>query len=100
MIHIGLSLLTVALESGAAHIGAFPSLMSLVSDELCKNLFMVRIRNDIKTRCDTCLKNGSFCEFKSIAITGEKICTCRTNLWKIGFLLIAFNVRIKLYSRE
>ena len=43
MIHIGLSLLTVALESGAAHIGAFPSLMSLVSDEMCKNLFMVRI---------------------------------------------------------
>lgn len=42
MIHIGLSLLTVALESGAAHIGAFPSLMNLVSDEMCKNLFLVR----------------------------------------------------------
>ena len=43
MIHIGLSLLTVALESGAAHIGAFPSLMGLINDEMCKNLFMVRV---------------------------------------------------------
>ena len=43
MIHIGLSLLTVALESGATHIGAFPSLMNLISDELCKNLFMVSV---------------------------------------------------------
>ncbi|KAL9961546.1 hypothetical protein ACROYT_G030504 [Oculina patagonica] len=39
MIHMGLSLLTVALESGSHHIGTFPSLMNFVKDELCKNLF-------------------------------------------------------------
>ncbi|XP_020611525.1 Golgi-specific brefeldin A-resistance guanine nucleotide exchange factor 1-like [Orbicella faveolata] len=39
MIHMGLSLLTVALESGSHHIGTFPSLMNFVKDDLCKNLF-------------------------------------------------------------
>ncbi|XP_057309577.1 Golgi-specific brefeldin A-resistance guanine nucleotide exchange factor 1-like [Hydractinia symbiolongicarpus] len=39
MIHIGLSLLTVALESGASHIGHFVSLMQLIKDDLCKNIF-------------------------------------------------------------
>lgn len=39
MIHIGLSLLTVALESGATHIGHFSSLMQLVRDDTCKNIF-------------------------------------------------------------
>ena len=41
MIHIGLSLLTVALESGASHIGQFTSLMNQVKDETCRNLFAV-----------------------------------------------------------
>lgn len=39
MIHIGLSLLTVALESGAVHIGHFSSLMQLVKDDVCRNIF-------------------------------------------------------------
>lgn len=39
MIHMGLSLLTVALESGSHHIGTFPSLMYYVKDDMCKNLF-------------------------------------------------------------
>nr|XP_058954874.1 Golgi-specific brefeldin A-resistance guanine nucleotide exchange factor 1-like [Pocillopora verrucosa] len=39
MIHMGLSLLTVALESGSHHIGTFPSLMNFVKDDMCKNLF-------------------------------------------------------------
>lgn len=39
MIHMGLSLLTVALESGSHHIGTFPSLMNYVKDDMCKNLF-------------------------------------------------------------
>jgi len=38
MIHIGLSLLTVALESGATHIGQFPSLLNQIKDETCRNL--------------------------------------------------------------
>ena len=42
MIHMGLSLLTVALESGSHHIGTFPSLMNYVKDDMCKNLFWVR----------------------------------------------------------
>ena len=41
MINMGLSLLTVALESGSHHIGTFPSLMNFVKDDLCKNLFWV-----------------------------------------------------------
>ena len=43
MIHMGLSLLTVALESGSHHIGTFPSLMNYVKDDMCKNLFWVGI---------------------------------------------------------
>ena len=40
---MGLSLLTVALESGSHHIGTFPSLMNYVKDDMCKNLFWVGI---------------------------------------------------------
>ena len=43
MVHIGLSLLTVALESGAPHLGHFSSLMALIKDDLCRNIFSVRI---------------------------------------------------------
>ena len=43
MIHMGLSLLTIALESGADHIASFKSLLSLVKDDMCKNLFFVCI---------------------------------------------------------
>ena len=43
MIHIGLSLLTVALESGASHIGQFPSLLNQIKDETCRNLLAVSI---------------------------------------------------------
>ncbi|XP_023706010.1 Golgi-specific brefeldin A-resistance guanine nucleotide exchange factor 1 isoform X5 [Cryptotermes secundus] len=39
MIHTGLSLLTVALEIGADSIGKYNSLLGLVKDELCRNLF-------------------------------------------------------------
>ena len=43
MVHMGLSLLTVALESGADNIAVYSSLLSLVKDDLCKNLFFVSI---------------------------------------------------------
>ncbi|XP_045476199.1 Golgi-specific brefeldin A-resistance guanine nucleotide exchange factor 1 [Harmonia axyridis] len=39
MIHLGLTLLTVAFEIGADSIGKFPSLMALLKDDLCRNLF-------------------------------------------------------------
>lgn len=41
MIQMGLSLLTVALESGADHIALFKSLLTLVRDDMCKNLFFL-----------------------------------------------------------
>ncbi|XP_060605825.1 Golgi-specific brefeldin A-resistance guanine nucleotide exchange factor 1-like isoform X2 [Ruditapes philippinarum] len=41
MIHMGLSLLTVALETGADHIGHFASLVYLVKDDMCRYLFML-----------------------------------------------------------
>lgn len=41
MIQMGLSLLTVALESGADHIALFKSLLTLVRDDMCRNLFFV-----------------------------------------------------------
>ncbi|PIK45931.1 putative golgi-specific brefeldin A-resistance guanine nucleotide exchange factor 1 isoform X2 [Apostichopus japonicus] len=41
MKHMGLSLLTVALETGSDHISASPSLLSLVKDDMCKNIFAV-----------------------------------------------------------
>ncbi|XP_052237414.1 Golgi-specific brefeldin A-resistance guanine nucleotide exchange factor 1-like isoform X1 [Dreissena polymorpha] len=41
MIHMGLSLLTVALESGADNISQFASLIYLVKDDMCRYLFML-----------------------------------------------------------
>jgi len=41
MIHMGLSLLTIALESGADHIARFQSLLALVKDDMAKNLVFV-----------------------------------------------------------
>lgn len=41
MIHLGLSLLTVAFEVGADSIGKYSSLLALVKDDLCRNLFSV-----------------------------------------------------------
>lgn len=41
MIHIGLTLLTVALEVGADSIGKYTTLLTLVKNELCRNLFSV-----------------------------------------------------------
>lgn len=43
MIHLGLTLLTVAFEVAADSIGKYSSLLSLVKDELCRNLFSVSI---------------------------------------------------------
>ena len=41
MMHMGLSLLTVAVETGCDHIPSFSALIALVKDEMCKNLFAV-----------------------------------------------------------
>ncbi|ESO85819.1 hypothetical protein LOTGIDRAFT_130403 [Lottia gigantea] len=41
MIHMGLSLITVALEVGADHISSFNSLLYLIKDETCKNLLLI-----------------------------------------------------------
>lgn len=43
MLHLGLTLLTVAFEVGADSIGKYTTLLSLVKDELCRNLFSVTI---------------------------------------------------------
>ncbi|KAB0793293.1 hypothetical protein PPYR_12913 [Photinus pyralis] len=39
MIHLGLTLLTVAFEVSADNIGKYSSLLTLVKDDLCRNLF-------------------------------------------------------------
>uniref|UniRef100_T1IU23 SEC7 domain-containing protein n=1 Tax=Strigamia maritima TaxID=126957 RepID=T1IU23_STRMM len=44
MIHTGLSLLTIALEVGADHINNFKSLLTLVKDDMCRNLFSVSLQ--------------------------------------------------------
>uniref|UniRef100_A0A1B6C7R4 SEC7 domain-containing protein n=2 Tax=Clastoptera arizonana TaxID=38151 RepID=A0A1B6C7R4_9HEMI len=41
IIHVGLSLLTVALEVGADAIGHYSTLLAIVKDDLCRNLFML-----------------------------------------------------------
>lgn len=41
MIHMGLSLLTIALEVGADSMGKYDSLLEMVKDDLCRNLFAV-----------------------------------------------------------
>lgn len=43
MIHMGLSLLTIALEVGADSIGKYDTLLEMVKDDLCKNLFAVSV---------------------------------------------------------
>lgn len=43
MIHLGLTLLTVAFEVGADSIGKYSPLLALVRDDLCRNLFSVSI---------------------------------------------------------
>jgi brefeldin A-resistance guanine nucleotide exchange factor 1 len=41
MIHLGLTLLTVAFEVGADSIGKYSHLLALIRDDLCRNLFSV-----------------------------------------------------------
>ncbi|XP_054265993.1 Golgi-specific brefeldin A-resistance guanine nucleotide exchange factor 1-like isoform X2 [Macrosteles quadrilineatus] len=41
IIHTGLTLLTVALEVGADAIGKYATLLTIVKDDLCRNLFML-----------------------------------------------------------
>lgn len=41
MIHLGLSLLIVAFEVSADHIGKYSTLLALVKNELCRNLLSV-----------------------------------------------------------
>lgn len=41
MIHMGLSLLTIALEVGADSIGKYETLLEMVKDDLCRNVFAV-----------------------------------------------------------
>lgn len=41
MIHMGLSLLTIALEVSADSIGKYDTLLELVKDDLCRNVFAV-----------------------------------------------------------
>lgn len=41
MIHVGLTLLTCAFEVGADSIGKYSTLLALVKDDLCRNLFSV-----------------------------------------------------------
>lgn len=43
MIHLGLTLLTVAFEVGADSIGKYQCLLTLVKDDLCRNLFSVKL---------------------------------------------------------
>ena len=47
MIHMGLSLIIVALESGVDHLASYTSLLVYVKDDLCKNLFNVKKLNFI-----------------------------------------------------
>lgn len=43
MIHLGLTLLIVAFEVGADHIGKYATLLALVKNDLCRNLLSVSI---------------------------------------------------------
>ena len=60
MMHMGLSLLTVALETGSEHISHFSALMSLVKDEMCKNVFAVS-KKAISVASEFSQDGGSVC---------------------------------------
>lgn len=45
MIHMGLSMLTIALEVSADSIGKYDTLLEMIKDDLCKNLFAVNYRS-------------------------------------------------------
>ena len=61
MSHMGIYLLTVALETAADHLPKYASLMSLVKNELCFNLFRVRFFSVIHGKDDVSLFAASFC---------------------------------------
>lgn len=54
MIHMGLSLLTIALEVGADSIGKYDALLEMVKDDLCRNVFAVSISQSFRTLCHSC----------------------------------------------
>lgn len=49
MIHMGLSLLTIALEVGADSIGKYDTLLEMVKDDLCRNVFAVSVTHSQST---------------------------------------------------
>lgn len=51
MIHLGLTLLTVAFEVGADSIEKYSSLLALVKDDLCRSLFSVGITKNVICNC-------------------------------------------------
>lgn len=50
MMHLGLSLLQVALEVSADALANFPSLLSLVKNDLCRNLILVIENSTIRLK--------------------------------------------------
>jgi golgi-specific brefeldin A-resistance guanine nucleotide exchange factor 1 len=50
MIHLGLTLLTVSFEVGADNMGKYESLLGLVKDDLCRNLFAVSLNFQLGSR--------------------------------------------------
>lgn len=54
MIHLGLTLLTVAFEVGADSIEKYSSLLALVKDDLCRSLFSVSVAIIIFTCFNIC----------------------------------------------
>lgn len=59
MIHMGLSLLTIGLEVGADSIGKYDTLLEMMKDDLCRNLFAVSGDNSASIKAAISILNLS-----------------------------------------
>lgn len=96
MVHMGLSLLTVALEVGADSIGNYDSLLVLVKDELCRNLFSL-LNSE---RLTIFAANIQVCFLLFESLRSNLKFQLEYYLTKISEIVVSENIRILYETRE
>lgn len=96
MVHMGLSLLTVALEVGADSIGNYDSLLVLVKDELCRNLFSL-LNSE---RLTIFAANIQVCFLLFESLRSNLKFQLEYYLTKISEIIVSENIRILYETRE
>lgn len=96
MVHMGLSMLTVALEVGADSIGNYDSLLVLVKDELCRNLFSLLNTE----RLTIFAANIQVCFLLFESLRSNLKFQLEYYLTKISEIIVSENIRILYETRE